>query len=80
MFQVFDGGKPADETTVPRLKGLGWENSKFETFEEAQKYARMWCAPYGSSYDGMNGFVLKLNEPYDYSGCGDTIEIREVKE
>jgi hypothetical protein len=77
-FQVFDGDKPCDEVGVPRLKGLGWVTSRFATFAEALKHARKWCAPYGSSYDGEEGFVLEVNKPYDYSGYGDMITIKEV--
>ena len=76
MFQVFDSGHPAD---CHHCKvHSSWNNSKFNTFEEALKYARMWGAPYVGAYDGSSGVELKLGVPWDYSGYGDTIEIREV--
>lgn len=78
MFQVFDNNKPADTTGFPSLtKGNGWDNSVFPTYEEARKYAWMWLGPYGGSYDGESGYDLKVNTPWDYSGYGDMIEIRQ---
>jgi len=71
MFQVFDNNKPADASghNVHHT----WNNSTFSTFEEAHQYANQWLAP-------SHGLViLKLNQPYDYSGYGDIIEIREVQ-
>jgi len=52
------------------LKGYGWKNNKFNTFEEAIEYANKWLGEY-------SGVELKLNTPIDYDGYGDTIEIRE---
>jgi len=57
-----------------------WGNNIFPTFEEARKYSWQWIAPYGGSYDGLSGVDLKVGVPYDYSGYGDMIEIREVEE
>ena len=39
-FSVYDNGKPAK---YPECKvNYSWDNNTFNTFEEAQKYARMW--------------------------------------
>lgn len=77
MFQVIDCGKVCGYDEFPGLKDKGWsKDGKFETFEEALIYARKWCASYGSSYDGLEGFTLtEENNQYDYSGDGDLIEI-----
>ena len=48
-----------------------WSQCSYDTFEEALDYARRWLGMYGG------GVVLKVNEPWDYSGYGDTIEIRK---
>jgi hypothetical protein len=69
MFQVFDNNKPADKTGFSWA--TTWRNSKFQTFQEASKYADDWLGPYA-------GMVLKVNVPCDYTGLGDMIEIREV--
>jgi len=69
MFQVFEDNKPADVTGYSWAKS--WKNSKFGTFKEAHEYANEWLGDYG-------GIVLDLNKPYDYSGCGSIIEIREL--
>lgn len=74
MFTVFDNGKPAD--CFHHKVHPSWKQSTFNTFEEALEYARKWLAPMGGSYDGKEGVVLEVNTPYDYSGCGDLIEIR----
>jgi hypothetical protein len=70
MYQVFDNGKPADcfHCNVHE----SWNNSVYDTFEKALEYANKWLGFFGS------GVVLKLNTPWDYSGYGDMIEIREV--
>ena len=76
MFQVFDGGKPAD--CHHHKVHSSWDNSIFPTFDEALCYARKWGAPYCGSYDGSEGIQLEVNVPYDYSGYGDMIEIRHL--
>ena len=70
MYQVLDNGKPADcfHCNVHE----SWNKSTYSTFEEALEYARDWLGRYGI------GVVLKPNTPWDYSGYGDIIEIREV--
>lgn len=73
-YQVLEGGKPADESYLrPSLKGLGWDISIFDTFEEALVYANKWLRGFGPQ-------KLIINTPLDYSGYGSMIEIREVKE
>ena len=69
MYQVFDNGKPAD--CLHCKVHESWNKSAYDTFEEALEYANKWLGMYG-------GVVLKLNTPWDYSGYGDMIEIREV--
>lgn len=70
-YQVFDGNKPAD--CHGHKVDKSWDKSIFDTFEEAYFYAQNWL---GQNYAGM---VLKLNTPADYSGYGDIIEIRSIK-
>lgn len=72
MYAVYDNGKPAE---------LGIHTSfdkyTFSTFAAALIYARKWLGPsFGGSEDGKNGVILELNKAWDYSGFGDTIEIR----
>lgn len=77
MFKVYDNGKEAN--CFGYKVHESWDAKGFETFEAALIYARKWIAPYGGSYDGTDGVILQLNKPYDYSGYGDFIEIREEK-
>lgn len=76
MWKVTDCGLPANELGYPRLKGLGWTQETFHTWEAAVKYARSWlgesdCLP----------ALLEDKEPglftADYSGYGDIIEIKK---
>lgn len=67
-FQVFDTGEPA-EIRSSKI----FNNSVFDTFEEAQEYVTQWL---GWPVSAKN--MLKLNVPIDYSGEKDTIEIKEV--
>lgn len=69
-YQVFDNGKPADQKGFPILKGNGWKNSKFPTWQAAMAYARKWLGAYV--------VPLKINTPVDYSGYGDKIEVRRI--
>lgn len=78
MFQVLENGKPANHQSFPKVHP-SWNKAEWETFEQAKIYAWKWlgdCA--GGSNDGTDGVELKLNTPYDYSGYGDIIEIREI--
>lgn len=70
MFQVFDNDKPAQ---YPNCNvDSSWSNSVFTTFADACNYAKNWLGVY---WDGKR---LELNKSYDYSGCGDNLEIREI--
>jgi hypothetical protein len=70
MYQVFDNNKPAQ---YPAHKvHPSWKQSKFNSFIEALNYAHKWLG------NMSPGRILKLNDPYDYSGCGDILEIRRV--
>ena len=71
MFQVFDNNKPAD--CKHHKVDASWANSKFDTYAQAHEYALYWL-----HLDFDCGLVLLLNTPYNYSGYGDMIEIREV--
>jgi mannose-6-phosphate isomerase class I len=71
MFAVYCNGKSADLKGFPELRHYCWATSKFTTLKEAQNYAEDWLGPY------TPGYPLMLNAPYDYSGHGDIIEIRE---
>ena len=73
MYGVFDNNKPANSTAFPQLKGKGWKSHLFGTFKDAEEYAKEWLGDY---YPGKDVLVLGL--PYNYSGYGDLIEIREV--
>jgi hypothetical protein len=70
MFGVYDNGKPASVVGFPVLRGCGWDNHQFQTFEEAEKYAQNWLGQY-------SGMTLEVNKPVDYDGYGTMIEIRE---
>lgn len=69
-YTVYDNGKPAK---YPDCKvHPSWDNCNFSTIEEARIYAQKWLGSYGT------GLELIVNIPSDYSGEGDTIEIREL--
>ena len=79
MFQVFDNGNPADHRFNKTVSTI-WGPSHFDSFNAALIYARQWLWPYGGEdASGLTGIVLHPNTPYDYSGYGDFIEIREVE-
>lgn len=69
-FQVLDNGKSADCHGFPVHPS--WNKSLYDTFDEALKYAWKWLG------DKTGGPLLKVNTPWEYSGYGDTIEIREI--
>lgn len=71
VYQVLENGKPADSKSYPKLANLGWDNSTFESFEAALAYALKWLGCYAPK-------TLEVGIPYDYSGYGDTIEIKKV--
>ena len=69
MFRVYENGKLADCFHFPVDRS--WMQSPFKTFAEAVKYAKDWLGQWNSLPDNWDG------KPYDYSGCGSVIEIRE---
>lgn len=73
-WSVFESGRPADHSGFPQVHP-SWNNSTFSSEKEARDYANLWL--YGA---GLKGFAdhIPLNEPIDFSGFGDTIEIREI--
>lgn len=79
MYGVFEitskGEKPCSTVGYPELKGKGWDNHVFPTFEQAKEYVREWLDVYYSEPDGG----LVLDEPWNYSGYGDKIVIRRLK-
>lgn len=85
-YQVFDNNKPADYKHCKVHNS--WSNSKFHTFGAAFEYACKWLGNHNKIlidlYDEDNKtqseYVSLINVPIDYSGYGDTIEIREVKD
>ena len=72
-FIVLDNGKPA-QTRFHKVD-RSWNNCLFTTFEDAERYAISWLGVYNPSFG-----TLELNVPYDYSGYGDMIEIKELFE
>ncbi len=70
-FAVYDNGKPAKypECNVHP----SWDNNSFDSFEKAIEYTSTWLGMLGEDFIYP---TIKLNEPYDYSGYGDLIEIR----
>lgn len=72
MFAIYDNDRPAKypECKVDRK---AWPNNKFKSFAEAREYVSRWLGsdsfyPIPQQWDGSK---------YDYSGYGDTIEIRK---
>lgn len=69
MFQVLDNGEPA------LMPSELVENSIFNDFQKAIKYAKWYLCDYAK-----NVKKYEPNTKYDYSGFGDYIEIREIAE
>ena len=66
-YQVLDNNKPAQ---YPYCNvSPSWNKSIYDSWEEAHEYAQKWLGDFA-------GCELKPNEPYNYSGAGDTIEIK----
>ena len=68
MYTVYDNDKKAqypDCNVHP-----SWNNASFNCFKDAEYYANEWI--HLSEY-----IFLTLNQPYDYNGYGDLIEIRK---
>ena len=73
MYRVYDSGKPAHYCCGD------WNNSLFNTVGEAFRYAEKWVRfsiVNPSPADGS--LTTEIKFPYDYSGYGDTLEIKEV--
>jgi hypothetical protein len=75
MFQVFDNDKTADRNGFPRLKNDCWDNSKFETFGEAEAYAIKWLGEWAPDPG-----TLKVGVYYHYSGYGDMLVIQDLSQ
>lgn len=70
MFVVRDNNKPAQypDCHVDAI----WDNCRFPKFANALGYAKEWLGEYAETLpDNWDGSKL------DYSGSGDTIEIRK---
>lgn len=84
-YQVLDNGKPADTSPngagCKMTKGIGWDNSRFNTIDDAYKYAHEWLGPAYAPYSGWEyAYNQRLFEkPYAYSDAGDKIQIVEVR-
>jgi len=71
MFAVFWRDRPASTEGFPMLlKGQGWDQHQFATFEEAHQYMQDWMDD--------EDLELNPNEPFDYSGQGHFVEIRAL--
>jgi hypothetical protein len=83
-YQVFDNGMPAD--TSPNgscskmQKGIGWDNSKFDTLDQAIEYVFDYLGAYANDLRNVNRIALGIMfaNGYAYSGSGDKIQIKEV--
>jgi len=71
LFEVYDCGKLAGFPYIDVSKD--WVQPTFLTFEEAQVYTKNWLGEFASLCP------TEPNKVIDYSGCGDTIEIRKIK-
>lgn len=65
-FQVFDCGKPADSDNQKLSKGIGWDNSQFETLEKAQEYSAHYFYPYLGHWDS-DYHKLQADIPFEYN-------------
>jgi hypothetical protein len=74
-YQVLESGKLADETGYPILKGFGWKNATFDSFEKAVEYAKKYFYPiYPADMDN-----LIPNKSYSSSFEPDFLRIQEVE-
>jgi len=71
-YEVYDNGRLAHHK-YHRDVSIEWDHPPCATFEEAKSYARNWLGEFSSLCPD------KPNQPIDYSGYGDIIEIREIK-
>lgn len=70
-YRVLDNGRPAK---CPECKvDPSWNHCDFQTWEEAQEYARRWLGL-------MNDYFVpqEADKPVVYSAANDTIEICRV--
>lgn len=72
MFQVFDENKPADAVNCGLKEGNGWDNSKFDTWEEVVDYADRWLGVFGPG-------KYEVNKPFYYFGPGSDEEFIIIK-
>lgn len=85
MYQVFQDGKPADNTSFPNLKYDCWKNSVFKTYHEAVFYAILWAWPYKQS-DVTAKMLIEVCEFFEDNndemnmGMGDYPLIMSIRE
>lgn len=72
MFQVLENGKTADNSGFPKVHH-SWVNSKFDTFEDAEKYLTHWLSGYRNAIPK----IILPNVRYEYNGM-DWVEIRTI--
>lgn len=73
-YAVFNNGRLAQYPDCPNVD-QSWNKGIHETFEGAKGYAKAWLGFFSPVIND-----IEVNEPIDYSGFGDIIEIREVKD
>jgi len=84
IYQVFDNDLPADTSASGSCcrmqKGIGWDNSRFDTLNEAIEYCLNYLGQYGKDLHNVNRTALGImfTNGYAYSGANDKIQIREV--
>ena len=83
-YQVFQDDKPADTKSYPEIgQGLGWDNSVFDTFDEALYYAYEWAYPHWRGFEFGEDYTTKmeLDTPVNMSMSEFPVmmEIREVE-
>lgn len=71
-YQVFDGGKPCD--CFNQKVDKSWEQSSYNTFEEAEIYALHWLGMYSPGFG-----ILQVDKPFEYH-TKSFIEIRKIND
>lgn len=71
MYQVLEDGKPCDSKNFDNPIGMGWDNSVFNTLDEAISYAKSW---WGRFY-----YEHKITEPGIYPMIGSVCEIKVIE-
>lgn len=69
-YEVYDNGRLAGHP-YHNVSSV-WTHPICKTFEQAQEWAKKWLGQYASLVP------MYPDEKMDYSGCGDTIEIRSI--